>query len=293
MAYIGFLVLRLVVALFRLIPFWLLYRLSDGLAFLLHRVVGYRKTVVRNHLRRAFPEKSAAEIEQITRDAYRNLSDITLETIKGFSAPMSELNRRCRWVNPEVLNKYLNAGQSVLVNGGHINSWEWPCFTVGHWITGPVYVTYKPLTNAYVDRYYNAGRSRSGAHMISMEDTAVVIRAHHGKEAGAYFLISDQSPSSVKNAHWLDFFGIDTAFLPGPDFLARRYKYPVVFLYTRRVKRGFYEVVLEDFFPDPAQASDKTITAAYVELLEEIIRKEPGSWLWSHKRWKHTRQAAG
>ena len=55
---IGYIFLRLVGELFRLVPFRVLYVLSDGLAFLLYRVAGYRKKVVFENLRRAFPGKS-------------------------------------------------------------------------------------------------------------------------------------------------------------------------------------------------------------------------------------------
>ena len=89
--------------LFRFVPFSVLYLFSDGMAFLLERVVGYRKKVIADNLRRAFPEKNAAEINQIVRGVYRNLTDVTLETIKSYSTPLHEIRRRCAVLNPDII----------------------------------------------------------------------------------------------------------------------------------------------------------------------------------------------
>jgi KDO2-lipid IV(A) lauroyltransferase len=290
MAYFGYLMLRLVAGLFWLVPFRLLYLKSDFLLFLLYRVVGYRKKVIQGNLKKAFPEISDEELARLTRETYRNLSDITLETIKGFTTPLPELYRRCEWVNIEKLNAYLEAGQSVIVAGAHYNSWEYPCFTGPHLINGRAYTAYKPLSNPYIDAYYSKARVRDNALVMSMDETAKVIRGNHNKHASAYFLVADQSPTKVKSAHWVDFLGIDTAFIPGPDMLARRYGYPVLFMHVKRVGRGYYQVVLEDVCPDPSGLGAEEVTRLYANHLEQVIRTAPENWLWSHKRWKRQRK---
>ena len=60
---------------FSLMPWFLLYGISDMLAFLTYYVFGYRKTVVLNNLAIAFPEKSEAERKKIAKQFYRNFSD--------------------------------------------------------------------------------------------------------------------------------------------------------------------------------------------------------------------------
>jgi len=290
MSYISYLFLRLFIESFRLIPFGLLYRLSDGMAFLLHRVLGYRKNVIFDNLRRAFPEKTDSEMDELVKDTYRNLADITLETIKSFVTPIEEIHRRCVWTNIEKANACLQNGQTIIISGSHFASWEWPCMSTAHRMAGPTFCTYKPLNNPYVNAFYNRCRSRDGIHMISMEDTGATIRKSRDLPS-VYFLVGDQSPGNLKNAQWIDFFGQDTPFLPGIDFLARRYKYPVYYINVQRIKRGFYTCTFEEIWTEPAAANEADITRAYAAHMENIIRQTPGNWLWSHKRWKHRRTA--
>jgi Kdo2-lipid IVA lauroyltransferase/acyltransferase len=284
---IGYFFLRVSVQIFRLVPFRALYALSDALAFLLFSIAGYRRKVVFGNLRRAFPEKNALEIGQIARAAYRNLSDVTLETFKSFTMPYAELERRCPCLNPEVLNKYLDQNQSVILAGSHLANWEYSGLTMPPAFHGATVTAYKPLTNKTMDVYLNRARARTGMEMVAMDE---VFRAMRKRDAGqppaAFVLLADQSPSSRKSAHWVDFFGQPTASLPGTDVLARKFGLPVLYYQVRRVRRGFYEIEFSEICADPRAATETSITQAYARRLEADIRAQPEQWLWSHKRWK-------
>lgn len=286
---IGYFFTRLLIELFRFVPFRVLYALSDAMAFVLRRVVGYRQAVIWGNLRRAFPEKSEDELRMIVRGAYRNLTDITLETIKGFTAPLAVVTSRAVIKNAELVNQYMDRGQSIILAGSHFNNWEWLGLAIPGPIRGACISAYKPLTNRLVDRYYNERRVRGGMIMASMEDTYKAIRKYQGQPA-LFLLIADQSPSSRKSAQWLPFFHQETAFMPGIEFFARRFRYPVLYFHVERVRRGYYELTYQVICADPAQTGEGEITRAYAEHIERIIAEHPESWLWSHKRWKIKRE---
>ncbi len=281
----GYLLLRLVSELFRFLPFRLLYILSDGLAFLLHRVIGYRKQVALENLRQSFPEKTESEIREILRQFYRNLTDVTLETIKSNTMSLVDLYRRCPVCNPEKINSYLRQGQSLILTGAHFNNWEWAGFTIPMTTDGVTTTAYKPLTNKIIDGFVNRNRARAGMQMVSMEELFGAMRRQRDI-ASVYILVADQSPSSRKSAHWVDFLGQSTASLPGADVLARKFGYPTLHFHVRRLRRGFYEVEYRDVWLQPARAEPTDVTRAYAAMLEAEIRAQPDSWLWSHKRWK-------
>ena len=52
---------------------------SDFLYLLIYKVLGYRKKVVFENLKNAFPEKSATEIEKIANAYYHYLCDLLVE----------------------------------------------------------------------------------------------------------------------------------------------------------------------------------------------------------------------
>lgn len=286
---IGYIFLRMVSEFFRLVPFRLLYVLSDGLSFLLFKVIGYRKKVVFDNLRRAFPNKSDEEIYRIARLSYQNLTDVALESIKSFTTSLAELDRRCPCVNPEVVNRFLDNGSPVILTGSHYGNWEYTGLTMPPQFHKPLVTAFKPLTNKVIDRYLNERRSRAGMEMISMDDFFRTMRKRAGVPA-VYVLLSDQSPSSRKSAHWVEFLGVDTASLPGADVLARKFNYPVVYYQVRRLRRGYYEIVFKLLSESPEKMEEMGITRAFSRALETDILEQPENWLWSHKRWKIRRE---
>ena len=65
-----------------ILPFKLLYLLSDIVFVLMYTIFGYRKKVVRANLKLAFPEKTSNERNKIMRAFYRHLCDLIFEAIK-------------------------------------------------------------------------------------------------------------------------------------------------------------------------------------------------------------------
>ncbi|MBC7777618.1 MAG: lysophospholipid acyltransferase family protein [Phycisphaerae bacterium] len=281
--------LRAFLQIFRLVPFPALYALSDALAFLLLRVIGYRKKVIFENLRRAFPEKNEAEIRKIARATYRNLTDVTVETLKSFTVPYAEIERRGLCLNPEIVNQYLDRGQSVILMGSHLGNWEYSGLTLPPQFHGATVTAYKPLSNKGMDGYLNKARSRTGMELVAMDEVFKAIRKRSGEPA-VFILLSDQSPSSRKSAHWVDFLGQDTASLPGADVLGRKFGLPVLYYrVVRTERRGFYEIEFTELSADPSSAAEMDITRAFARRLEADIRQQPEQWLWSHKRWKMKR----
>ena len=60
------------------LPFWLLYQLSNLFYFLVYRIIGYRKKVVRKNLALCGFAKKPETQRQIERDFYRYLCDFFL-----------------------------------------------------------------------------------------------------------------------------------------------------------------------------------------------------------------------
>ena len=104
-----------------------------------------------------------------------------------------------------------------------------------------------------------------------------------------YMFMADQSPHADKIKYWLPFLNQETGVHMGAEKLSKMLDLAVVFIDIQRVKRGYYEITARTLFDNPKETKEFEITNKYFEILEEIIRKKPENWLWSHKRWKYKR----
>ena len=240
------------------------------------------------NLKNSFPEKKEAELKKIAWGFYRNLCDIILEGIKGFTMSRSTLLKRFKVLNPEVMDSYFESEQEVISVGGHYANWEWGIMAASLQIKHKIIAFYNPLTNKYVDRYMRKTRQKLGTELISITNVNEPFSAE-SKIPSTYFFGSDQSPSNLKHVHWMTFLNQDTACLAGGEFFARRYKMPVVYYDVQRVKRGFYTVNLIRLEEDSFNTESGEITEKYMHTLESIIKIKPEDYLWSHRRWKHQR----
>lgn len=276
---------KILVLCVRLISFNALYQLSDRLTWLMYHVVKYRKKVIQYNLENAFPEKSAQEIAYITKETYRNLCDILLESLKGMSIAAHELQQRYRFTNADIFTPY--AGKPLIVLAGHLNNWEWgvmslPLILPYHQAVG----IYKPLSNIYIDEYISKKRGRFGMELVAMKKTREALLLQREKPA-MYFFISDQTPSNLKNVVWMNFLQQDTACFLGADAIAREYQYPAFEITPIRIARGYYEVTFSPISIDNSHVQEGQIIEKFMRQLEKKIVVKPQSWLWSHKRWKH------
>jgi KDO2-lipid IV(A) lauroyltransferase len=272
-----------------LLPYRILYAFSDFLKFILQHVVGYRKEVVEDNLRKAFPEKSPEELMSIKNLSYKNLSDMLIEGIRAFTISKKQAVRRFHIRNPEILEPFRKKGQSVMLVLGHYADWELAVLAAPFYLPYENLITfYKPLKNPYTNKYINKNRSRTGVMLISISVTAATFKKFKN-DPSIYVLVADQSPSNPHKAYWVPFLNRDTAFLHGPENYAKKYDLPIVFADIQRVKRGFYETELSILTTESKDLPEGEITRLYARKLEEVIYKKPEDWLWSHKRWKHTR----
>lgn len=272
-----------------IIPFFLLYLFSDLMYVFLYRIFGYRKKVIYDNLSTSFPELEEQELKRLVSLSYKNLTDIIIEGIKGFTMTRGQIYRRHKILNPEIFEPFYNAGKSIIALPTHYGNWEWGALSPGLFIENYNIVGfYKPFSNPYVDRFMRKNRSRTGTTLTSIYETSKTFEKLKDRPT-IYLMAADQSPSNKKRAYWVDFLGRDTAFLHGPEKHARNYDIPLLYVDIQRVKRGYYELTLSVLADKPSEQEEGEITRRYAKMLESQISKKPENWLWSHKRWKLNR----
>lgn len=287
---IGAAVFIVFLILISLLPFFLLFLLSDLLCFIFLHVIRYRKKIILKNLRDSFPEKSETEILSILKKSYVNLLDVIVEGIKAFTMSRRQVLKRHHTLNPELALSYLEQGRSVIIVTGHYGNWEWGSLSASATLSFNVVGFYKPLSNRLVNWLAQWSRRRSGTTLASISETALSFEKYHEKPA-IFLMAADQNPATTRNCYWIQFLGRETVFLYGPEKYARRYHLPLLYADVQRIKRGFYTVSLS-LLTDKAWLLDEgEPTRMYAEKLESVIIARPENWLWSHRRWKHKKPA--
>ena len=269
-----------------LLPFSVLYFLSDGLYYLLYTVIGYRKQVVRDNLRRSFPTKNEQERLDIEKTYFRFLADNLIESLKSLSMSKKSFQKRFHLKNPEIITQFTDKNQSILLAMSHYANWEWSAPGLTLQIPVKTILVYKPLSNKSAEKVINGIRAQYGALMVPMKQAIRTIIEHQG-ETTITFMVSDQTPSARDNMHFVNFLNQPTAVFKGLEKIAKLTKSPIVYMHVERVKRGYYQAEFSVLEANPLATAEDEITEKYNKKLENIIVANPAYWLWSHKRWKH------
>jgi KDO2-lipid IV(A) lauroyltransferase len=272
-----------------LLPFWILYAISDFLYLVLYRIVGYRKAVVRENLTNSFPEKTVAELRSIEKKYFHYLCDLIMETIKMFTISATEVRSRMKPASVDTdfrINEYLKQNRTVLIAAGHYCNWEYSCLS-GSMITDKAerLAVYKPMASEVFDEQFKKVRSRFGATPVAMKDTLRKLVTLRGKPSMTV-LVSDQTPVRETVQYFAPFLNQPTAIFLGVEKLAKATNAVVGFWDVKCTKRGFYEYEFVVLTAEPKATADYEITNMHVAYLEKMIQTGPQYWLWSHKRWK-------
>jgi KDO2-lipid IV(A) lauroyltransferase len=268
-----------------LLPWRVMYIISDGLYVLIFYIIGYRKEVVKKNLLIAFPEKTEEERLRIAKDFYHNFLDTMVEIIKLISIDEKEFKKRIT-SNVEVLNDLKGKVPNVAIVCGHFFNWEIGNLAASLESKFKLLAVYMPIENKPFDKIMYDMRKKFGAIMIPATD----FKNHFLKYSETDYalgLIADQNPADTRNAYWLPFFNKLTPFVKGPEKNAKRNNSAVVFVNSSKPKRGYYIMNYILVTTEPNSYSEGALTKELITLIEKSIQNYPSNYLWSHRRFKH------
>ena len=270
-----------------MLPFRILYFVSDLLYILMYYVIGYRKKVVKENLNLVFPNKSEAELRIILKRFYHHLCDMIVESVKSMNISIDSMKSRYKFNNLDIITDYEKQNKSIILMCAHYGSWEW-IFILQTYTTHRSYAIYKRLQNKYFDRLVKSIRARYNSYLITTKETFSVME--EARKKGILSMsgfASDQSPKKDKARYWADFMGINVPVHTGAEALAKKLDMPIVFFSVKRMKRGFYEATFQTLADKPKSFKDYDITDRFLKLVEDQIIEAPEYYLWTHNRWKH------
>jgi len=273
-----------------LLPFRIMYFVSDFFYIIVYYIVRYRRKLVRKNLHHVFPGKTTVEILKIEKDFYHHFCDYFVETVKLLHISDSQIKKRYIFKNTELIKSFLDKSQPVVLIVGHYGNWEWVTSITlflkdyQNTVFGQVY---RPLKNKTFDRFFLNLRKRF--HSVSFTKHNIYRDIVNLRKANKNWIIgfmSDQKPSGNQIPHQMLFLNQETDILTGTEKIARHTGASVVYLDIICLNRGYYEIDSIMISDNAANTSDYEITEKYIRCLEKTILRNPSAYLWTHNRWR-------
>ncbi|GAA4973571.1 lysophospholipid acyltransferase family protein [Algibacter aquimarinus] len=287
MQFLAYIIVYPFLWLISILPFRLLYLISDGLYIFLYHIIGYRKKVVNNNLKLVFPEKSEKEVSLIRKKFYKHLCDMFLEMAKTMSISRASLKKRFKLINPEELKRLESLDKSILLMYGHYASWEWSV-EIQNYVAYKGFGVYKKLANPYFDKLVRDIRSKFKTTLINTKETISTINNNEVNNIKSIIaFLSDQSPRLTKEVYWGKFMDIDIPCFTGAERLAKKLDLTIAYLKVTKIKRGYYEAEILTLTENPKEYKNYELTDMFLREVEKQIYEAPEYYFWTHKRWKH------
>lgn len=284
-------------------PLRMLYGLSSFLAFVIHRLLRYRRHVVEKNVELCLPQLSKEQRKHVVRQFYRHLADIAVETLWFGGCTKKERLRKQRLVeilDMKPINDIAAGGRSVMILSSHAGNWELSGGILNYNYTDATSpfteqnyaVVYKQLASKTWDAFMRRNRTAPLDDPEGFEgciETRQVLRyiLSHLKEQKFYNFITDQRP--YRAAHGsvpVTFLGQSCRSMVAAANLANRFAFAVVYQRMYRKSRGHYALEYVTITPDASTTTPQEIMERYYELLTADICAHPEQYLWTHKRFK-------
>lgn len=231
----------------------------------------------------------AASKRAIARDVFRTFA-LTALDIFWFSRDTRARVERYVLLE-EGSERWMGQGPLVAVTA-HFGNWE----VFGHvaMLRGAALVSVaKPVKNPRIDERLNRLRQACGQRIVPRQGALKgLVKSLHEKATVA--LLLDQDTREAEGGVFVDFFGVPAPVSAAGAGLAARLGVPLVMGYCRSTADGSYRCYVRDVLtPEALKGRDAgELTAEIAKLLEAEIRRHPGQWMWTYKRWKRRKPGA-
>lgn len=263
------------------------------LGVFLRVVARYRREVVRENLRRVYPNWNRVQLLALERGFYNYLGGLLCDLVRSSVGAKDLGQKKIQWENPEVLMDLAAQNQSLVLLTSHYGNWEWIAQAMGARFKHRIWFVYKPLQWTAAEDWLR--KWRTNRHVVP-----VALKALRSKLATenlsssiplALYLGADQSPTA--HSRWIPsfFLGQPTAVYQGPEELCRTYGLTPVRIGIRPLpSRGSYAIRFERPGPNWSEAEHGSLMHWYMNALSQQIHEAPEYWLWTHRRWKLNRE---
>ncbi|MEA2047043.1 MAG: lysophospholipid acyltransferase family protein [Campylobacterota bacterium] len=289
---IEYVVVKLFLWLATIAPKSFIYAMMKAVTMLVYHVDKNRRTLTIKNLTMAFPEKTSAEIEELSKEVYRQLSMTISEILFMFIGKLDieDVIKNHEEAKEKLKEIAEHSPHGVIVMTAHFSNWELaahflaknglPMLAIGR--KGNNNLIENNITTPFREKYGNQAVIKSKAMMLMIKRL---------KGAGNVGLLIDQK-AGQSNSVKVDFFGKPAETTLSVASLKLKFDPLVVPIFIARDSEGYYEIIIHDpieYTADEIEDHDaklKAMTSHYNQVIENVVRCYPSQWFWMHNRWR-------
>jgi len=277
--FIQFLIISILFILFKALGL----KLSSTFSKLIFGLLGpfFRsKQIINKNILKAFPNLNDTEINKISKTMWENYGRILSEYMF-----MNEfrLKNKIEVRGQEILDKIKRDNEQVIFISGHFNNFELMAMHIEK--SGiDLAAIYRPLNNKFLNYFMEKIRKKYICkNQIKKGSSGTRQLLSLFKKGSSIALMIDQRVSEgIKS----NFFKHDAFTTTIPAQFVKKFECKVVPIYIERIEGIKFRLTIDSPINFLKDEKIETITLMLNSLLEKMILKNPGQWIWSHNRWK-------
>ena len=277
--FIQFLIISILFILFKALGL----KLSSTFSKLIFGLLGpfFRsKQIINKNILKAFPNLNDTEINKISKTMWENYGRILSEYMF-----MNEfrLKNKIEVRGQEILDKIKRDNERVIFISGHFNNFELMAMHIEK--SGiDLAAIYRPLNNKFLNYFMEKIRKKYICkNQIKKGSSGTRQLLSLFKKGSSIALMIDQRVSEgIKS----NFFKHDAFTTTIPAQFVKKFECKVVPIYIERIESTKFRLTVDSPINFSKDEKIDTITLMLNSLLEKMILKNPGQWIWSHNRWK-------
>ncbi len=241
------------------------------------------KKIIQSNIKRAFPNINLMDLNKISSSMWNNYGRVFAEFMFIKEFRFGELGKKIEVEGQDILNDIKSSNKQVIFVSGHLSNFELMAMYLEK--SGiEISAIYRPLNNIFLNGIMERLRKKYICkHQIKKGIGGLKKLIKLKKKNISTALMIDQR---VSEGILSDFFNQKALTTTIPAQLVKKFNIPVIPVYIERVKDLNFKITIDKPVEFSQNLSIDNITGELNIIIEKMILKKPGDWIWSHNRWK-------
>ena len=280
--FIQFLIISILFFIFKIIGLKLASNISSKILSFVGPFFRSKK-LIKSNIIKAIPNLKDEEVNAIATKMWENYGRILAEYIFIRKFRYSELSHNIEIKGQEILNKIKDNKSPVIFVSGHFNNFELMAMHIEKSGVNLAAI-YRPLNNKFLNLVMERIRKKYICkNQIKKGISGTKKLLSFFKNGSSIALMIDQRVSQGIGSNFFKQKAYTTTI---PAQFVKKFKCKVVPIYIERIGNINFRLTIHEPLTYSEDESVESITLNLNNLLEKMILKNPGQWIWSHNRWK-------